>query len=317
LAIGHLSCKERGPLCSIFFIDKGGNIAPLQQDLSAITGQERRDRMRIKKGLIILILLIILAEFLPGRIVADQSSSLWQKVILRIDDGPHIKETPRLLEILAALSIKNARFNLIGRHIEQNGRISPRISKVIKQIIEMGYAIGIHTYNHPSQKSLSQYNRWELAQEIIKTQQAINRALAQEGRGPYFALSFATPGGLSSLPTNLRLVVDNFYNPSHPDSVYSILGIKHLTEIYPQITEAQIKELTEKWQGTKDDHWHIDTQDSNTNRLTPNQMVILLEKEFSKRNRVIVLIHDRKGNWPEDLEKIDLLWKKKSQKQKD
>jgi peptidoglycan/xylan/chitin deacetylase (PgdA/CDA1 family) len=63
-----------------------------------------------------------------------------KKVVLTFDDGPHRKNTPKVLSILQKQKI-NGLFFLIGQHIKGN-------EMVVKQIIEQGNIIGNHSYTH-------------------------------------------------------------------------------------------------------------------------------------------------------------------------
>ncbi|MFO0322189.1 MAG: polysaccharide deacetylase family protein [Bacteroidota bacterium] len=63
-----------------------------------------------------------------------------KKVLLTFDDGPHLKNTPKVLSILQKHKV-NGLFFLIGQHIKGN-------EMVVKQIIEQGNIIGNHSYTH-------------------------------------------------------------------------------------------------------------------------------------------------------------------------
>lgn len=62
------------------------------------------------------------------------------EIALTFDDGPHPKDTPQVLEMLAKHNIC-ATFFLIGKYVEQH-------SNLVKQIHQSGHQLGIHCYRH-------------------------------------------------------------------------------------------------------------------------------------------------------------------------
>jgi peptidoglycan-N-acetylglucosamine deacetylase len=69
------------------------------------------------------------------------------EVCLTIDDGPHPKSLPRILEILKKYNVK-ATFFMVGKRIEE----SPAL---VREVLKEGHEIGNHTQNHPRLDSLS------------------------------------------------------------------------------------------------------------------------------------------------------------------
>lgn len=61
-------------------------------------------------------------------------------VYLTFDDGPHPRNTPRILEILAEYDAK-ATFFVVGSHAQGRGAL-------LKEIYDAGHAIGNHTWGH-------------------------------------------------------------------------------------------------------------------------------------------------------------------------
>jgi len=61
-------------------------------------------------------------------------------VALTFDDGPHPKDTLRVLDTLAKYNIHDT-FFLIGKYAEQ-------YPKLVKQIHQSGHQLGIHCYHH-------------------------------------------------------------------------------------------------------------------------------------------------------------------------
>ncbi|MEM6336370.1 MAG: polysaccharide deacetylase family protein [Bacteroidota bacterium] len=60
---------------------------------------------------------------------------------LTFDDGPSVRGTPALLDLLARYDAR-ATFFLLGRHAEER-------PELVKRLIAAGHTIGNHTHNHP------------------------------------------------------------------------------------------------------------------------------------------------------------------------
>jgi len=69
-----------------------------------------------------------------------QGNSSRREIALTFDDGPHPRDTPKVLEVLAKHNIQ-VTFFLIGMDVERN-------LNLVKQIHEGGHQIGIHCYRH-------------------------------------------------------------------------------------------------------------------------------------------------------------------------
>ena len=63
-----------------------------------------------------------------------------REIALTFDDGPHPRDTPKVLEVLARHNIQ-ATFFLIGQDAERN-------LNLVRQIHEGGHQLGIHCYRH-------------------------------------------------------------------------------------------------------------------------------------------------------------------------
>ena len=63
-----------------------------------------------------------------------------REIALTFDDGPHQRDTPGVLDVLAKHDVR-ATFFLIGRDVE-------RIPHLVQGIHERGHQIGIHCYHH-------------------------------------------------------------------------------------------------------------------------------------------------------------------------
>ena len=101
-------------------------------------------------------------------------------IAMTYDDGPHPKNTPRLLDILRQRNIK-ATFYVIGRNVEMYPHITRRI-------VAEGHEIGNHTYTHRNLKTLSDA---QVRTEMNRTRSAIIKATGVQPRTmrpPYGAL---------------------------------------------------------------------------------------------------------------------------------
>jgi len=84
---------------------------------------------------------------------------------ITFDDGPHPKNTPRLLDMLKERGLK-ATFYVIG----QNVVLYPEI---MQRIVAEGHEIGNHSYTHPA---LTKCSAAKVTEEITKTNEAILQA---------------------------------------------------------------------------------------------------------------------------------------------
>ncbi|HUF62187.1 MAG TPA: polysaccharide deacetylase family protein [Verrucomicrobiales bacterium] len=102
-------------------------------------------------------------------------------VALTFDDGPHPKNTPRLLDLLRERKVR-ATFYVVGQNVKE-------FPLIVRRIAEEGHEIGNHTYTHPNLQRLSDT---ALRQELEKTRAAIKDAAGVEPltmRPPYGSFS--------------------------------------------------------------------------------------------------------------------------------
>ncbi len=102
---------------------------------------------------------------------------------LTIDDGPHIVNTPKTLDLLDQHQAK-ATFFTIGKKAEEH-------PELIREIVRRGHSLGNHTYNHPT-ACFWLYGPKRTRREIERTQ----CALAQAGSK---AQLFRPPVGIKNL----------------------------------------------------------------------------------------------------------------------
>lgn len=102
---------------------------------------------------------------------------------ITFDDGPHPKNTPRLLDMLKERGIK-ATFYVIGQNVVQ-------YPEIMQRIIAEGHEIGNHSYSHPP---LTKCSAAKIGEEIGKTNEAIEQACGVKPRTmrpPYGATNAA------------------------------------------------------------------------------------------------------------------------------
>ncbi len=84
-------------------------------------------------------------------------------VALSFDDGPSLKFTPMMLDVLEENDVK-ASFFLIGQNI--NDETAP----IIRRMVRMGCDVENHTYSHPN---LTQIADTQILEEVAKTDSLI------------------------------------------------------------------------------------------------------------------------------------------------
>lgn len=101
-------------------------------------------------------------------------------VAMTFDDGPHPRNTPRLLDMLRERNIK-ATFYVIGRNVD----LYPALTR---RIVAEGHEIGNHTYTHGN---LTKMSDDKVRTEMIKCRDSIAKATGVQPRTmrpPYGAL---------------------------------------------------------------------------------------------------------------------------------
>lgn len=98
-------------------------------------------------------------------------------IALTFDDGPNMKYTPKVLEVLEKENIK-ATFFIVGSRVNF-------FPTTLKMVSQAGHQIGNHTYNHKRPTGLTDF---EIQQEISDTAEVIKEvcgAAADAVRTPY------------------------------------------------------------------------------------------------------------------------------------
>ncbi len=129
-----------------------------------------------------------------------------REIALTFDDGPHPRDTPEVLDVLAKHEI-HATFFLIGKDVEKN-------QNLVKQIHAGGHEIGIHCYRHipfPFEKPDV------LQKQLVKTKTSISQVCGippteiRDVRPPYGAFTSKTKSLLAEW--GYRLVMWNCIPP--------------------------------------------------------------------------------------------------------
>jgi peptidoglycan/xylan/chitin deacetylase (PgdA/CDA1 family) len=129
-----------------------------------------------------------------------------REIALTFDDGPHSRDTPEVLDVLAKHEIR-ATFFLIGKVIE-------RAPHLVRQIHERGHQLGIHCYRHtpfPFEKPDVLKNHLERSQELISQACGIPPTHIRDVRPPYGLFTSQTKSMLTEW--GYRLVMWNCIPP--------------------------------------------------------------------------------------------------------
>lgn len=121
------------------------------------------------------------SQFQGATVSHSRGLSAQPYVAMTFDDGPHPRNTPRLLDILRARNIK-ATFYVIGQNVD-------RYPGIVRRIVAEGHEIGNHTYTH---RKLTALGDSAVRTEMQRTEDAIVRAAGVKPRTmrpPYGALA--------------------------------------------------------------------------------------------------------------------------------
>lgn len=101
---------------------------------------------------------------------------------LTFDDGPTLKSTPKILDILSEENVK-ATFFVIGKHVKEH-------PKLVKRAYDEGHYIANHSYSHNNNKLYA--NADSFLEEILSTDVEIRKAI---GIKNYSSHVFRFPNG--------------------------------------------------------------------------------------------------------------------------
>lgn len=129
-----------------------------------------------------------------------------REIALTFDDGPHPRDTPGVLDVLATHNVR-ATFFLIGRDVE-------RAPHLAREIHDRGHQIGIHCYRHlpfPWEDPQTLRSQLDGTRNTIETLCGISPQSIRDVRPPYGLFTKATVSLLSGW--NYRLVMWNCIPP--------------------------------------------------------------------------------------------------------
>lgn len=175
-------------------------------------------------------------------------------VFLTFDDGPSLKNTPKILDVLDKNSIKGT-FFLIGQTVDEGGEYSD----IVKRMYNEGHAICSHGYTH-SGKNLypnGVVNVDHLLKEIEDTDKAVSKALGFEYKCKMFRFPYGEVTRIHNHDKNIGKAID-------------ILDEHGITSI----------------------DWNSLTEDSVGNKKSKNQLMNNLKKTSKGKDKIVVLLHD-------------------------
>jgi len=126
----------------------------------------------------------------------NYNSKVSDKIALTFDDGPDIKNTSRLLDLLKEYDAK-ATFFLIGEKADVNRNI-------VKQIVANGHQIGNHSYYHKNTFPLLSLKR--MKEELYLTQKVLKEITGKENgvfRPPFGVTNPTIAKAVKSLGLNV------------------------------------------------------------------------------------------------------------------
>lgn len=129
-----------------------------------------------------------------------------REIALTFDDGPHPRDTPGVLDVLAKHEIR-ATFFLIGKDVESN-------QSLVKRIHTGGHEIGIHCYRHipfAFEKQDVLQTQLERTRDLISQACGISAQEIRDVRPPYGAFTSKTKSLLAEW--GYRLVMWNCIPP--------------------------------------------------------------------------------------------------------
>ncbi|MDM8312512.1 MULTISPECIES: polysaccharide deacetylase family protein [Clostridium] len=175
-------------------------------------------------------------------------------VFLTFDDGPSLKNTPKILDVLDKNSIKGT-FFLIGKTVDQGGEYA----EIVRRMHKEGHAICSHGYTH-SGKNLypnGVVNVDHLLKEIDDTDNAISKALGFDYKCKMFRFPYGEVTRIYKHDRNINKAID-------------ILGEHGITSI----------------------DWNSLTEDAVGNKKSKQQLMNNLKKTSKGKDKIVVLLHD-------------------------
>ncbi len=100
---------------------------------------------------------------------AGDSASGGPEVLFTFDDGPNLRTTPRVLDVLARHRVR-AVFFMVG---EMAGAHSPKVAAILRRILREGHVIATHTMHH---KDLCRVSAEAAIQDLDDGKAAVEQA---------------------------------------------------------------------------------------------------------------------------------------------
>ena len=144
----------------------------------------------------------------------EEPSTSGKRVALTFDDGPHPKNTLKMIELLNKYEAK-ATFFMLGNRVDF-------YPEVARKVADEGHELGNHTWDH---KDLSTLSKEEGIQEIERTNDAIKSATGREStvfRPPYGAINKQVQSSITS-PTVLWTIDTLDWKSHDPDQILKIV----------------------------------------------------------------------------------------------
>lgn len=114
-----------------------------------------------------------------------------RRIALTFDDGPHPRDTPRLLDVLQRHQIR-ATFHLVGKSVERH-------PDLVQQIHQCGHQLALHCYRHtpfPLENPLTLRAGLVRSQNVIASAAGLPPASICELRPPYGIFNLQTLSNL-------------------------------------------------------------------------------------------------------------------------
>ncbi|WP_156807442.1 polysaccharide deacetylase family protein [Effusibacillus pohliae] len=117
----------------------------------------------------------------PSRILYFSGPRTAKQVALTFDDGPDLRFTPQILDILKQNGVK-ATFFIVGTRAQAH-------PEMVRRIVAEGHAIGNHTWDHPK---LTKLTPQQIRDEVVRTDQLLDSIVG------YYPALFRPPYGLTN-----------------------------------------------------------------------------------------------------------------------
>lgn len=175
-------------------------------------------------------------------------------VFLTFDDGPSLKNTPKILDVLDKNAIKGT-FFLIGKTVDQGGEYG----SIVRRMYNEGHAICSHGYTHSGKNLYPNgfVNVEHLLKEVEDTDNAISKALGFQYKCKMFRFPYGEVTRIHNHDKNIKKAID-------------ILDEHGITSI----------------------DWNSLTEDSVGNKKSKQQLMNNLKKTSKGKDKIVVLLHD-------------------------